>query len=128
MQMALAHAAGQRLRLVAIDPPDRAGLRSLGHAVEAHPRAARVTVRRSTGSLVIEALGPAGDLLDWLEAEGLIRLVETAPPRATARSVRSALHAIDTGLLIRTRGALDLRSGLAAAMIAGDMLGPRRLR
>lgn len=128
--MSLAHAAGQRLRLALADPADAARLEALAAAVARAPSVAAVSARPLTGSLVVETAGPAGDALDWIEAAGLVRLVPDPGPSPVRKSVRTAAETLDRAILLRTRGVADLRSGLAAAIIAGDALSgallPRR--
>lgn len=116
------HETGRRARLKTETPADRAALVNLANDVASIPDVLRALVRPGTGSLIIETLGPVAPVLEELVTRGIAQIM--APPRQppVRQVIQLSLLRADMGVKARTGDALDLRTAIALALLAGALL------
>jgi len=123
-RLTLMHRAARRLRLRA--PAEEAGpegLRDLADRLAGQAHVRRVLLRPNTRSLIVETEADrAGDVLAAIEAAGLARIVPAPKHPPVQQTVQLGMARADLGLQARTEGALDLRTAMALALLAGAVL------
>ena len=116
------HTTGTRARLRLDTPPDPVVAQSLADALAGVPGIERARVRPNTGSVILEADGPIGDCLDAIEAAGIARIAAPLRPPPVAQTLQLGMLRGDMIVKERTEGALDLRTAMALALVAGAVL------
>lgn len=131
----LQHSIAGRIRIRLADPvPDDAALAQLAEAINSFASVEAVTIRPTTGSLIILFAGAPESLLETITAAGLLRVDPPEPvvPYDPVAAVASGLSAADLGFGKMTGGRADLAglafTGLLAAAIVqiarGRIAGP----
>lgn len=116
------HVLSRRARLRAPSEMARDALVDLANRLAEVPGVDRVLARPSTCSLIVECHRDAAEVLSRMEGEGLIR-VTAPPPRPPVRqTVQLGLAQADMSVQKRTNQALDLRTALGLALLAGAIL------
>jgi hypothetical protein len=79
----------------------------------------RVRARPNTGSVILDLAGPADAVLGALEGAGVARIVAPPKPPPVGQVIRLGLMQADASVARQTGGALDLRTALGLALLAG---------
>ncbi|WP_371036377.1 hypothetical protein [Rhodosalinus sp. FB01] len=122
-RLCLVHRSGRRVRLRFQSPvPQGAALAAFADGLADLTGVARALVRPRTGSVIIETLAPAGEVLEALAGSDLVRIVDAPRPVAVGQVMQLGLARTDMELARRTEGALDLRSTLAVALLGAAIV------
>jgi len=117
-RLALAHAAGGRLRLVARGGLDDAGGMALAAAIAGFPGVRRAVWRGASASLVVESTIAAERLAAALERAGLLCIAGRAARPPAAEGAALLLGWLDGLIRMRSRGAADLDQVIAMGVLA----------
>lgn len=113
----LAHRSGYRLRLrFQSRVPEGEALTAFADSLAGVTGVERALVRPRTGSVILETLVPAGEVLEALSESGLVKIADPPKPVPVGQVMQLGLARTDMALARRTEGALDLRSALALAL------------
>jgi hypothetical protein len=119
----VAHLSKRRLRLRCESGPDLARTaQALADDLASVRGVARIVVRPNTGSIIIDTLTDAAEVLDGLKAHSAIAIVSRAKPPPVGQVLQLGLLKADMDLGKRTDGALDLRTTIALLLIVGAVV------
>ena len=122
-RLAIAHAAGGRLRLVARGGLGEADGAALAAAVAGFPGVRRADWRRASASLVVESVLAPERLAAALERAGLLRITGRAARPPAAQGAALLLGWLDGLIRLRSRGAGDLDQVIAMGVLAAALAG-----
>ncbi|MHC0053061.1 hypothetical protein [Actibacterium sp. D379-3] len=116
------HVLDRRARLRVAAPADRDALVALADRLAGVPDVHRALVRPSTGSIILETIGPVEAVLAALAERGIARIVQPPKRPPVQQVIQLGMLRADMGVKARTGEALDLRTGIALALLGGAIL------
>lgn len=117
------HRSARRLRLrFEGTAPRGADLSAFADRLAGVEGVLRARARPNTGSVILDLSRPPEAVLAALEEAGAARIAGPAKPVPVGQVIQLGLTQADMGLGRRTEGALDLRTALGLALLAGALL------
>jgi hypothetical protein len=119
----LAHKSRHRLRL-RLEKPEIGGAaaQKLADALASVEGVAHVVFRPNTGSVIVETLTDADEVLDRVQAHSALKVKAAPKSPPVGQAIQLGMMKADLGLGQRTGGALDLRTSLALLLAVGALL------
>lgn len=119
----VAHAAPGRLRLTLRRRDPASALALLADRLAALPGVEAVTVRATTGSIVLRTRVSPETLAEAAGRAGLLRVAGRARPRTGAAVMSMALDRVDALLRLQSGGRTGLADVMSLSAVAADVIG-----